>query len=58
MNTYNVLDYGIQANASQLQTAQLQAVLDLCKNGGGKVIFPAGTYRIASLRLYKLCKLL
>ncbi len=52
MNTYNVLDYGIKANASQLQTAQLQAVLDLCKNGGGKVIFPAGTYRIASLRLW------
>ena len=52
MNIYNVLDYGIQANTSQLQTAQLQAVLDLCKNGGGKVIFPAGTYRIASLRLW------
>ena len=52
MNTYNVSDYGIKTNASQLQTAQLQAVLDLCKNGGGKVIFPAGTYRIASLRLW------
>lgn len=52
MNTYNVIDYGVKANVPELQTEQLQAVLDLCKNGGGKVVFPAGTYRIASLRLW------
>lgn len=52
MNTYNVIDYGVKLNAPQLQTAQIQAVLDLCKSGGGMVIFPEGTYLISSLRLW------
>lgn len=52
MKTYNVLDYGVKTNEPRLQTAQIQAVLDLCKSGGGKVIFPEGTYHISSLRLW------
>ena len=52
MHTYNILDYGVKANTIQLQTARIQAVLDLCKSRGGTVIFPGGTYRIASLRLW------
>ncbi len=52
METYHISDYGVRPDTPEFQTAQIQAVLDLCKNGGGKVIFPAGTYRIASLRLW------
>ena len=52
MQTYNILDFGVKPNETRLQTKQLQAVLDLCKNGGGKVVFPAGTYHISSLRLW------
>lgn len=52
MHTYCVTDYGVSPNAPDLQTEKLQAVLDLCKPCGGKVIFPAGAYRIASLRLW------
>lgn len=52
MNTYNLLDYGVKVNTTEFQTEQIQKVLDMCKNGGGKVIFPEGTYYISSLRLW------
>jgi len=52
MNTYNILDYGVKADTTEFQTEQIQKVLDMCKNGGGKVIFPEGTYYISSLRLW------
>ena len=52
MNTYIVTDYGVIPNDSALQTEKIQAVLDLCKTGGGTVVIPAGTYRIAALRMW------
>jgi len=52
MNTYNILDYGVKVNTTEFQTEQIQKVFDMCKNGGGKVIFPEGTYHISSLRLW------
>lgn len=51
-NTYVVTDYGVKANEPALQTRGIQAVLDLCKDGGGTVIIPEGTYRIAALRMW------
>ena len=52
MKIYNILEHGVQADSAELQTAEIQAVLDLCKDGGGKVIFPAGTYRVAGLYMH------
>ncbi len=52
MKIYNILEHGVTADSPALQTADIQAVLDLCKNGGGKVIFPAGTYRVAGLYMH------
>ena len=52
MKDYRVTDYGVKANITEFQTAQIQAVLDLCKEGGGKVIFPRGKYYISSLWMW------
>lgn len=52
MKIYNILEHGVSANSPALQTAEIQAVLDLCKDGGGKVIFPAGKYRVAGLYMH------
>lgn len=49
---YNVLDYGVKANSDELQTDKLQKVLDMCKLDGGQVIFPAGRYVTAALRVW------
>ena len=45
-------DFGIVPNAAYPQTEAIQKILDLCKNGGGTVVFPKGTYHIASLLLH------
>ena len=52
MKIYNVTEYGVTANAEYLQTDALQAIFDLCRDGGGKIIFPAGTYRTAGLYMH------
>ncbi len=52
MRDFNVTDYGIKANDTSLQTGQIQAVLDLCRQGGGRVIFPRGKYFVSSLWLW------
>ena len=52
MRDYRVTDYGVQVNAEHLQTREIQDVLDLCREGGGRVIFPRGKYRISSLWMW------
>lgn len=52
METYLITDYGVRADCKELQTAALQAVLDLCKKDGGKVVVPRGTFYVGSLRLW------
>lgn len=52
MNRYLITDYGVKENCSDLQTAQIQAVLDLCKNGGGIVVVPKGKFYLASVRMW------
>ena len=51
-NTYVITDYGVIPNDPALQTEKIQAVLDLCKNGGGTVVIPAGIYRMAGVRMW------
>ena len=52
MRDYRVTDYGVELNCAQLQTAKIQAVLDMCREGGGRVIFPRGKYYISSLWMW------
>ena len=52
MNEYRITDHGVRAGAEELQTKEFQAVLDLCKENGGKVIVPRGEYRVAALRMW------
>ncbi len=42
-NSYNVLDYGAQADGSTIDTKAVQAAIDACTaNGGGQIIIPGG----------------
>ena len=52
MKTFNVTDYGVISDINKLQTEKVQAVLDMCKGDGGKVIFPKGEYRISSVYVH------
>ena len=49
---YRLTDHGIAPGAAYPQTEAIQKVLDLCENGGGTVVFPKGTYRVAGLLLH------
>ena len=49
---YRITDHGIVPDAVYPQTEAIQNVLDLCKTGGGTVVFPKGTYRVSGLLLH------
>ena len=52
MNTYKITDYGIVPGLSTPQTALLQQLIDRCKaEGGGTLLFPAGSYISGTLTL-------
>ena len=44
MKRYCLTDYGVKANSLELQTKEIQAVLNLCKENGGVVVVPKGKY--------------
>ncbi|MBQ9801449.1 MAG: hypothetical protein IJW51_00030 [Clostridia bacterium] len=49
---FNVMDFGATANGICLDTAAVQAAVDACAAaGGGKVLFPRGTYVLATVFL-------
>ena len=52
MKKYILTDYGVKANCEALQTKEIQAVLDLCKEEGGIVVVPKGKYHIAAVRMW------
>ena len=52
MKKYCVTDYGVVADSDKLQTKEIQAVLDMCKNGGGTVVVPKGKYYLAAVRMW------
>ena len=49
---YRITDYGVKENCSDLQTKEIQAVLDLCKEEGGIVIVPKGKFYLAAVRMW------
>ena len=54
MNTlgrrYVLTDYGVLAGSTEVQTQQIQAVIDRCaQEGGGVVVVPTGTFKTGAL---------
>ncbi len=50
--TYNVRAFGATGNGAEPDTKAVQAAITRChEEGGGSVVFPEGTYRVASVRL-------
>jgi hypothetical protein len=48
-SVYSVLDFGATGDGVADDTAEIQAAIDQCESdGGGEVLFPAGTYLISS----------
>ena len=52
MKEYRITEYGVKADCPDLQTREIQAVLDLCKEGGGRVIVPKGKFYLAAVRMW------
>ena len=52
MKKYLITDYGVKENCKDLQTAELQTVLDLCKDAGGTVVIPRGRFYVGALRMW------
>lgn len=49
---YDLTACGVTPDSDASQTRAIQKVLDLCKDNGGTVVFPKGTYRVSSLLLH------
>ena len=52
MKTDRITDLGVLPNSEELQTEKIQAVLDLCKGEGGRVVIPRGRFYTAALYLH------
>ena len=52
MERYILTEHGVKENSTQLQTAEIQAVLDLCKENGGIVVIPKGRFYTAALYMH------
>ena len=52
MNRYIITDYGVKEGCAELQTKEIQAVLDKCKIGGGTVVIPKGRFYTAALYMH------
>ena len=49
---FNIIDYGARRDTNILSTNAIQKAIDACsKAGGGKVVVPAGDYKVSSLKL-------
>ena len=47
---YNIVDFGAVADTTFLSTSALQQAIDKCSgNGGGRVMVPAGYYKIGTV---------
>ena len=50
--TYVITNYGVEENCQELQTNQIQAVFDLCRDNGGVVVVPKGRFYTGGLRMW------
>ena len=49
---YNIMNYGAKSDTTKLSTAALQQAIDDCsKAGGGRLVVPAGIYKIGTVIL-------
>ena len=49
---YNIFDYGAVSDTTQLSTMMVQRAIDECAQaGGGRVVVPAGSYKIGTIQL-------
>ena len=49
---YNIRDYGAKGDGKALDTAALQSAIDACtRDGGGRVLVPAGIFQIGATEL-------
>lgn len=49
---YIITEHGVKESCTEYQTEAIQRVLDLCREGGGTVVIPAGKFYVASLRMW------
>ena len=49
---YILTAFGVKADSSELQTENIQRVFDLCRDGGGTVVIPKGTFYTGGLRMW------
>ena len=52
MNRYIITEHGVREGYAELQTKEFQAVLDLCREGGGEVVVPRGKFYVGSLYMH------
>ena len=52
MQKYRLTEYGVKADCLDLQTKEIQAVFDLCKDNGGVVVVPKGKFYFAAIRMW------
>ena len=48
---YNIIDYGAKPDTTVLSTFAFQRAIDDCSKTGGRVVVPAGTYKIGTIVL-------
>ena len=48
---YNILSYGAKSDTTVLSTQALQQAIDDCSASGGRVVVPAGIYKIGTIEL-------
>ncbi|MCQ2463431.1 MAG: glycosyl hydrolase family 28 protein [Clostridia bacterium] len=49
---YRLTDFGVVPGLYELQTEKIQKVFDMCRENGGRVVVPEGTYRVGALRTW------
>ena len=52
MNRFVITEHGVKENSAELQTKEIQKVLDLCREGGGTVVIPKGRFYTAALYMH------
>ena len=52
MRVFNILDYGAVPGSPDLQTKAIQQAFDACRENGGTVVIPCGSFRTGGLRMW------